>query len=779
VDLDRDDLPHPDCGFEWWHFHCQLTTARGTERGFVVLFTRFWLTTADGSRLPGHLLRWARSDVGGESYTSASWFDDGARAAHRLVVGDDAIMDPHVRTALLEGLFESRPYASDRLLPAPALVSADRLGLDYGGIGTLRKATDGSYQITVLADDERYELRLRPSKPPLQHSRDGRVPGRLYDDSDAAYSYLVPSAELRGTVIRQDSATRRGRRIRRVGKSQAVSGTAWYEHGFGGECSPLGDGQRVPDRAWAQLNLRLDNGWDVTAWSLEHVDIKTETYVALESQVVGCSPTGEHVRSTVESAGSDRWISMSTMNSYPTRWEIHAPELDLLVTVQVTNPRQEIPSMIPGSGTLHASATVRGTMAGRAVSGHAFIEVVPAQRVGDFERFLSRADPITRREISRLYPDDPSSALASALLGDNEASRDEALARQVHSALIKPIRHVVDGASKGLRSYATAAVIESLGISSTRYTPLMAVAELCHSGNLVIDDVEDDSTTRRDQPCAHLVYGVGHAINAGTAAYFSFERVLDEVSPNDPAVRLRSFQTLTRFMRLAHTGQAIDLTGHATAMDDAVASGDPSALLRQIRAGHRLKSGVPVGGLAEVGAVLVRATNAQALAVNEYFNAVGTAFQFTDDLLDLYGAAYLSDQDMDHPPKHGGEDLRAGKVTMPLAHAVALLPKAQIAELWHQVRGGTDLNTAREIARTLIDCGAADACYREGISLVNESWRKLTALLPNSYAKVMVHALGRYSALRRPSTLPVAVGPNLYEPDSVAFAHAAASASRT
>lgn len=746
VDLERDDLPHPDCGFEWWHFHCHLTTSSGAEHGFIVMFTRSHLTRAHGARLPGHLLRWARSDCDNTSYTSGSWLDSGALAGHRAVIADDVVMDPHVRTALIEALAEGVPFSPDRLLPAEARTATDRLDLNYGEVGTLRKAADGSYQITVLADDERYELTFVPGKPPIRQSRDGRLRGRLKDDGDATYTYLTPRGDLRGTVVGQG------------GESETVSGTGWYEHGFGGDRFRLGDGQRVPDRQWNQVSIQLDNGWDITAWSLEHVDISTQTSTPQCTQAVGSAPCGEQRCSTAELTGTHRWISMSTMNSYPTRWEISAPELDLRVIVHACFPEQEIGSMIVGPGTLQACAVVRGTMAGQPVSGRAFIQVAPAQRVGDFEEFLTRADPITRREINRLYPDKPSRSLTRDLLGDDEASVDGISDQQLHEAMIEPIRYMVDGASKGLRSYVTCAVIESIGVRSTPYAPLMAVAELSHSANLVIDDVEDNSTTRRGRPSAHLVYGTAHAINSGTAAYFCFGRIADEVVGDDPVLRLRAFESLVHFMGVAHIGQAIDITGHTAAMDAAVASGDPSVLLGRIRSGHRLKSGVPVAGLAEIGAVITRASTDQVAAMGEYFKAVGTAFQISDDLLDLYGATCLTSADLDHLPKHSGEDLRAGKVTMPLAHAVALLPRSRMAELWHEVRGGCDLPTAREVAGVIVDCGAADVCYREAGSLVDEGWRKLDALLPNSHAKATVRAMGRYSALREPRILPTRVG---------------------
>jgi geranylgeranyl pyrophosphate synthase/predicted secreted hydrolase len=738
VHLERDDLPHPGCGAEWWHFHCHLTTPRGDEHGVVVMFARDQLTKADGSQLAGHWLLWSRSDCGRRSHTSGVWLDRDAVDAMRQVIADDLVMDPRVRTALLEALVDGLPISPDRSLPGVARLSTDRLDLEYGEAGTLRKLDDGSYQITVRAEHEQYDLTLTPGKAPTWQTRDGRLHGRYADDSDATYSYVVPRCEVQGlvTVVGDEP--------------EAVSGTGRFEHAFGGVRFRLGEGQRDPDRGWRWTGMHLDNGWDVAAWSLSLIDITTEASTTQQTLAVGSSPSGERVSSTVELIGSKPWTSLSTLNTYPTRWVVRAPELDLLVTVEAGFPEQEIPSMIFGPGFLEASAMVSGTMAGQPVSGHAFIEVMQSQRVGDFEGFLGRLRDTTHHEVDALFPDQPAESVTSSLLGGGGSSLEGISDGQVHDALVRPVRYVVEGAGKGWRTYVTCAAIELFGVRSTPYAPLLAVTELIHSSNLMIDDVEDESTTRRGKPCAHLVFGTAQVINSGTAAYFVFDRVLDAILPDDPVLRLQVYKLYVRTLRTAHGGQAIDLAGHTRAMDAAVASGDAGELLRRIRATHRFKTGVPARGFAEVGAVIAGASADQVAAMGDYFEAVGTAYQMTDDLLDVHGLIGLTTDDPESWPKHSGEDLRAGKVTMPLAHAVARLPGPQMSELWRSVRGGADLDTAREAAASLFECGAVAACYAEAKALVDETWEKLDGLLPGSQPKVMVRALGFYAAMREP-----------------------------
>ena len=47
-----------------------------------------------------------------------------------------------------------------------------------------------------------------------------------------------------------------------------------------------------------------------------------------------------------------------------------------------------------------------------------------------------------------------------------------------------------------------------------------ALIEYLHTASLIIDDIEDGSILRREQPCSHLVYGLDRSINAANLMYF-------------------------------------------------------------------------------------------------------------------------------------------------------------------------------------------------------------------------------------------------------------------
>jgi geranylgeranyl pyrophosphate synthase len=83
-----------------------------------------------------------------------------------------------------------------------------------------------------------------------------------------------------------------------------------------------------------------------------------------------------------------------------------------------------------------------------------------------------------------------------------------------------------------------------------------------------------------------------------------------------------------------------------------------------------------------------------------------------------------------------GEDISAGKCTMPVAKAMSLLPSARMDALWVAIRGKPrDPGVVSSCIATLEQCGAIDACAAMADELVKEAWRNLDHTVPDSLAK--------------------------------------------
>ncbi|OKI00377.1 hypothetical protein A6A06_22560 [Streptomyces sp. CB02923] len=353
--------------------------------------------------------------------------------------------------------------------------------------------------------------------------------------------------------------------------------------------------------------------------------------------------------------------------------------------------------------------------------------------------------------MERLYPGTPAGCrdAGSPLMAydcggePTDCSGDPAHARvggRLHAALTEPVRYLVGAGGGRWRPGLMMAVIEVLGGDSEHFGPLVASMELAHTGSLMVDDVEDGASLRRGRATVHTAFGTSTALNAGTFAYFTLDRAVRLTVPEDLVLRARLYDAYLAALRAAHAGQALDIQGHRTEMDQAVRTEDAEPALEAVRLTHRLKSGAMVGAGLEAAALVCGVDDRQRTALVAFGSAIGTAYQITDDVADLEGV--VRDGVV---TKQVGEDLHNGKVTMPLAHAVARLPRRRLAPLWHAVRDGrADRTTVLGAAAELRDCGALEACVREAQSLVAETWSRLEPMLPQVPGTRMLLDMARH-----------------------------------
>ena len=342
---------------------------------------------------------------------------------------------------------------------------------------------------------------------------------------------------------------------------------------------------------------------------------------------------------------------------------------------------------------------------------------------------MGEATAALHEGLGRLCPDTPGPALSAELMGrDGIVPPDGAGSTQrdlrLHAALISPVRHLLDAGGKRWRAHLMARVLEIYGVSPHRYAELIAACEMGHAGSLMVDDVEDTSPVRRGSPAAHLLFGEATAINAGTAAYFSVDRAIRRCFPDDAELRLAVYETYLANLRATHAGQALDIQGHQKEMTAALATGDPEPLLNMLTLTHRLKTGAQVRAVCEIASPAGRATPQQRAALGE---AVGLAYQITDDVSDLRGVMHR-----DRATKRVAEDLHNAKVTFPLAHAVTLLPRDEAAELWRTLQAEPDERAVRRAARTIDASGAVQRCAEQATALLDQAWAAVRPHLPGS-----------------------------------------------
>jgi octaprenyl-diphosphate synthase len=208
-------------------------------------------------------------------------------------------------------------------------------------------------------------------------------------------------------------------------------------------------------------------------------------------------------------------------------------------------------------------------------------------------------------------------------------------------------RYIISAGGKRLRPALLLLTCGALGYQGAQRFNLAAVVEFIHTATLLHDDVVDDSTMRRGNATANEAFGNPASVLVGDFLYSrAFQMMVD-------AQNMRVMQILANATNVIAEGEVMQLMNtHNAALDEA-------GYLQVIRS----KTAQLFEASAQVGAILAGGTPEQESACADYGQALGTAFQVIDDVLDYAGNSELMGKNL-------GDDLREGKTTLPLIVAM-------------------------------------------------------------------------------------------------------------
>lgn len=217
----------------------------------------------------------------------------------------------------------------------------------------------------------------------------------------------------------------------------------------------------------------------------------------------------------------------------------------------------------------------------------------------------------------------------TAILDDTRALLDGCFEEFLPATSEEPQRlhqamhYAVHAGGKRLRPALVLASARSLGGDDAACRPLMAAVEFLHTYTLVHDDLPamDDDDLRRGQPSCHKAFDEATAILCGDAL---LTLAMDCCACHSTAaVHLLSAASGSRGVV---GGQQDDLdAGHLPA-----AQRDAALLLRI----QQRKTAALLRASCGLGALAAGADAATRTALEDYGQAIGIAFQITDDLLD-------------------------------------------------------------------------------------------------------------------------------------------------
>ena len=231
-----------------------------------------------------------------------------------------------------------------------------------------------------------------------------------------------------------------------------------------------------------------------------------------------------------------------------------------------------------------------------------------------------------------------------------------------HAARIGDVAsHLVNAGGKRLRCMLTLSAAKLYGYEGSGNVLLATAVELIHTATLLHDDVVDESRQRRGTPTANLLWDNKSSVLVGDFLFArSFQLMVETGSQRVLGILSNAAATIAE----AEVLQLVAAQNLAT---------DENRCLRIARG----KTAALFSAATESGSVIADAPEEHIIAFREYGDALGIAFQISDDLLDYLGDTAVTGKGV-------GEDFRAGKPTLPVIKAVAEASEKE-REFWQRV----------------------------------------------------------------------------------------------
>ncbi|GAB3476156.1 polyprenyl synthetase family protein [Polaromonas eurypsychrophila] len=310
-----------------------------------------------------------------------------------------------------------------------------------------------------------------------------------------------------------------------------------------------------------------------------------------------------------------------------------------------------------------------------------------------------------------------STTAALALIAGDMQAMDAVITRSLSSdvPLVSQVsQHIIAAGGKRLRPALLLLMCGALDYRGEQRFNLAAVVEFIHTATLLHDDVVDESTLRRGRATANASFGNPASVLVGDFLYSrAFQMMVD-------AGDMRIMQTLAEATNIIAEGEVLQLMN----MHDAGLSED--GYLRVIRS----KTAKLFEASARLAALLAGASAAVEQACADYGQALGTAFQVIDDVLDYDG-------DAAEMGKNLGDDLREGKATLPLIIAMQRGTAAEQGMIRHAIEtGGTE--RLAEIVAIVRQTGALQATRDAAASEAQRAIQALAVLGRNTYSEALL-----------------------------------------
>ena len=326
-------------------------------------------------------------------------------------------------------------------------------------------------------------------------------------------------------------------------------------------------------------------------------------------------------------------------------------------------------------------------------------------------------NPFLTTTLTVLAPPAPTAPSPLAAIAGDMLEVDQTIVQRLASGvpLVAQIsQYIIAAGGKRLRPALLLLVCGALGYGDRQRFNMAAVIEFIHTATLLHDDVVDDSTLRRGMATANETFGNPASVLVGDFLYSRAFQMMVETG------EMRVMQILADATNIIAEGEVMQLIN----MHDA--SLDEAGYLQVIRS----KTAKLFEASARLGAVLAGAPDGVEEACATYGQALGTAFQIIDDVLDYDGNAAEMGKNL-------GDDLREGKATLPLIAAMQRGTAADCKLVRHAIENGSTEHLER-IVDIVRRTGALDVARQAAAGEAQRAIDAAAVLPDNRYTQCLV-----------------------------------------
>ncbi len=320
----RDHGSHDSFRTEWWYYTGHLETAEGRRFGFELTFFRRAIAPEQVETRPSrwsvdqlYLAHLAVTDVTGQRFH----FRDRISRAGLGKAGADAT---HLHVWLDHWRAESSGQSEQHRLDAKA-------------------------------DGVALSLTLDPAKPLVIHGERG-ISKKGAAVGQASHYYSFTDLTTAGTLT--------------IGtESYRVIGTSWMDHEFGS--ADLG----TDLAGWDWFSIQLADKRDLMIYRLRHTDGSSDQ--ASSGTLVFPDGRTQHLSANdIQLTPLDTWTSPTSNATYPHRWQVTIPSLELSLKLTPLLADQELRTTRSTQVTYWEGAmAVEGAEKGQAIKGQGYVEL--------------------------------------------------------------------------------------------------------------------------------------------------------------------------------------------------------------------------------------------------------------------------------------------------------------------------------------------------------------------------------------------------------------------